>query len=135
MFRWNEAGNIWSGDKKLAVLTNPTELAFRKGNLKRHYPVEFNGETYPDVEAAYQKNKGYNDKAVLMTELIRIKFVTYPEILEAVIASGGESFLKACSHFTGSKNKYWEGNGFESKFICCLVGGLRQALPTYIMTQ
>jgi len=134
MFKWNEPGNIWSGDKRLAVLTNPTELAFLKGNLRKRYGIMFNDEAYADVEAAYKANKAYNDKAALMTELIRIKFLTYPEILEAVIASGGEKFLMVCSHFTGSKNKFWEGDGVKSKFIACLMEGFRQALPTYIMT-
>lgn len=36
-------GNIWSGSKTFAVFTNPTELAYRKGNLKHHYPIVFNG--------------------------------------------------------------------------------------------
>lgn len=130
MFRWNEPGNIWSGDKRLAVLTNPTELAFRKGSLRRHYGIMFNDEAYADVEAAYKANKEYNDKAALMTELIRIKFLTYPEIMEAVIASGGVEFLEACSHFTGARSKYWEGDGIKSKFICCLVEGFRLALST-----
>ena len=51
--------NIWSGCSIGigAALTNPTELAFRKGNLKNHYPVEFKGRVFRDAEAAYQNHK------------------------------------------------------------------------------
>jgi hypothetical protein len=40
-------------DPFLAALTNPTELARRKGNLPRSYPLkDKNGRMWPDSEAA-----------------------------------------------------------------------------------
>ena len=76
MFKFSP-GNIWSGSSQLAVLTNPTELAFRKGNLKHHYPVEYSGKTFADVEAAYKCLKGETkgDLALLMRNLMIIKFL------------------------------------------------------------
>jgi hypothetical protein len=119
-------GNIWSGSKTLAVFTNPTELAFRKGNLKYHYPIEWNGKVYPDVEAAYQKNKnlfdiGSKDRGDFVAELITIKFETYPILYETIKQNGGLRWLQSCSHWTSSKTKWWEGDGLKSLFIRCLI--------------
>lgn len=47
------AGNIYSGSRMLAVLTAPTELARRKGNLRNSYPVMLDWVEYADVETAY----------------------------------------------------------------------------------
>lgn len=58
--------NIWSGasDSFLASLTNPTELAKRKGNLKSSYPVtDKNGKVWADSEAAYKAFKSKNSNA------------------------------------------------------------------------
>ena len=54
-----EGINIWSGsDIGIgAALTNPTELAFRKGNIKNRYPVTFRGVNFRDAESAYQEYK------------------------------------------------------------------------------
>jgi hypothetical protein len=117
-------GNIWSGNRELAVLTNPTELAYRKGNLKKHYPIEYpevNGIKYPDVEHAYQEFKdGVEDKWDFMVDLIFIKLETYPEIFKALKESGGVEFLKKCSHHVYGKS-WWEGDGEDSPFISALI--------------
>ncbi len=34
-----------------------TELAYKKGSITRHYPVEFRGKIYVDAETAYQNAK------------------------------------------------------------------------------
>ena len=125
------AGNIWSGDRTgLAVLTNPTVLARRKGGLHRDYPIVFEGTQYADVEAAFQSVKrryGWPDltklKALMIT-LIRIKFETYPDIRETIEQSGGEAFLMQCSHrINGGR---WEGVGVASPFIQCLIEAYKQ---------
>lgn len=124
-------GNIWSGSKTLAVFTNPTELAFRKGNLRFHYPIEFNGIVYNDVEAAYQSNKfgSLNERAAFITELIIIKLKTYPIIADTIEFNGGVDWLEKCSHWTSAKNKgfkAWEGDGSDSLFIRCLIAAYKQ---------
>lgn len=123
---WLEPGNIWSGSKTLAVFTNPTELAFKKGNLKNHYPIVWNDTTYSDVEEAYHDNipERMCDRVNLITKLIEVKLKTYPIILNTIKANGGVVWLKKCSHWTNSKRKsfqFWEGDGDKSPFIRCLI--------------
>lgn len=125
------AGNIWSGSKTLAVLTNPTCLAKRKGNLQGDYPIQTDdGKVYPDIEAAYHElgdrgnhkhDMGY--MAGIMTCLMILKFKQYPRILQAVKDSGGEDFLCKCSHTVNGGR--WEGVGVRSEFIKCLVYAYR----------
>lgn len=119
-------GNIWSGSKTLAVFTNPTELAYKKGNLKHHYPIEFNKKKYADVEEAYHKHKEGSLKlrAELITVLIIIKFRTYPILMDTIKFNGGVDWLKSCSHHSGARSKSfqsWEGDGEKSLFIQCLI--------------
>jgi hypothetical protein len=123
-------GNIWSGSKTLAVFTNPTELAFRKGNLKYHYPITWNGTDYPDVESAYQQNKPETlaQRAKLITELIEIKLKMYIIIPAAIVHNGGTSWLHNCCHWTSSKSKVWEGNGNQSLFIRCLIAAYENTI-------
>ena len=60
---------ISSNAKGLAAeLTNPTELAKSKGNLTQSYPIEFNGKTYKDVEAAYQALKDKSESTTKPTK-------------------------------------------------------------------
>jgi len=129
-FRWKQPGNIWSGSKTHAVLTNPTELAFRKGNLRHHYPLNFGGRTYSDLEEAYQALKtGHEKNLDLMVALIIEKFQQHRDITEAVIRSGGADFLEKCSHFCGARTarfQWWEGHGCQSPFIKCLVQAFKQ---------
>ena len=116
------AGNISSGSKWLAVLTAPTELARRKGNLQNSYPVKAFDQVWPDVEKAYQTLKtGSNlERTALMTHLLCMRFEQYPAIGEAVRDSGGVEWLKQCSH-TVNGNTRWEGTGTQSRYICCLI--------------
>lgn len=123
---WLAPGNIWSGSKTLAVFTNPTEIAFWKGNLRNHYPIVWNNVKYKDVEEAYFNNRPStrNEQVELITKLIEIKFVTYPIIFNTIKANGGVEWLKKCSHWTNSKRKafrFWEGDGEKSPFIRCLI--------------
>jgi hypothetical protein len=121
-------GNIWSGSRTLAVLTNPTEMARRRGCLKHSYPIVYGGKPYEDVESAYKANCCGDNEArnELMTELIVIKFVTYPQILTWLSANGGIAFLRQCSHMTG--NQRWDGVGEGSRFIACLMAAYIKAL-------
>lgn len=118
-------GNIWSGSKTLAVLTNPTDLAFKKRNLKHRYPIIYEGKKYGDVEDAFQRNKHFGmpleARALLIVKLIKIKFKTYPFIFETIKFNGGIEWLNQCSHWTGSRNKTWEGDGVESLYLRCLM--------------
>ena len=119
-------GNIWSGDKRLAVFTNPTELAFRKGNLKRHYPVIYRGQQWPDIEAAYHAHKeglNFEQRQTLLTKLIGLKLLAYPDIFTVLQNSGGLAWIEQCRHYTGARTKgmhTWEGIGLDSAFIRCL---------------
>ena len=116
------AGNIWSGSRMLAVLTAPTELARKKGNLRKSYPVKAFDQEWPDVEKAYQTLKKGSDleRAALMTHLLYVRFEQYPQIGEAVRDSGGVAWLEECSHIVMGKVR-WEGVGRQSRFIRCLI--------------
>lgn len=115
-------GNIWSGDKLRAVFTNPTEIAFRKGNLKGHYPILFRDTLFKDAEAAYQTLKAEaSDKYQLCTAVLIAKLEQYPCITETIRENGGLDWLKQCSHHVNGRNPNWEGDGIESEFIRCLM--------------
>lgn len=120
-----EGINIWSGsDIGIgAALTNPTELAFRKGNIKKRYPVVFRDVNFPDAEAAYQKHKSRDlqESIEVMTEIIVCKLQQHPRLFEEITKRGGVEWLKQCRHIVGVRNSRWEGNGLESNFILCLV--------------
>ena len=122
-------GNIWSGNSKLAVFTNPTELAFRKGNLKNHYPITYLGKQYPDSEAAYQAHTR-NCKAdfekckAVCVDILIAKLEQYPALVETIWQSGGIDWIEKCSHIVGAKTsnfKRWEGCGGKSAYIDCLA--------------
>ena len=121
-------GNIYSGNRKLAVFTNPTELAFRKGNLRHHYPITFNGVVYADAEAAYQKTVyGRKDdfdfcKATCV-KVLEAKLKQYPIIFDSIKLSGGLKWIARCEHIVHARTsnfKRWEGVGRNSVFINCL---------------
>jgi hypothetical protein len=117
-------GNIWSGDKQLAVFTNPTEIAKRKGNLRNSYPVTFDGKEFKDAEAAYQTCgkdlKAHVDRLEsLMVAIITAKLIQHPQIQQALDDSGGSSWILQCRHEVNG-NPRWEGQGLDSRFIRCL---------------
>ena len=120
-----EGINIWSGsDIGIgAALTNPTELAFRKGNIKNRYPVTFRGVNFRDAESAYQKFKSpdMQESIEIMTEIIVCKLQQHPRLFEEITNRGGVEWLKRCRHIVGARNSRWEGYGLESKFILCLL--------------
>lgn len=111
-------------DPFLAALTNPTELAKRKGNLRRSYPVtDKTGRLWPDSEAAYKAFKTGDtphDERV-MVRIIKAKLLQHPELVQGIKARGETAFLEGCSHRVGVKNSRWEGRGRESRFIRCLI--------------
>ena len=121
-----EPGNIWSGSKTISVFTNPTELAFKKGNLSEHYPLKVNSRLYPDVETAYQIfTRHLKDDLKSCTEkciwLIQLKLRQYPILMEIIRENGGLFWIEKCSHFVGRKPPgRWEGVGLNSLFIKCL---------------
>ena len=119
--------NIWSGSNEMnglgAALTNPTELSFKKGKIKRHYPVIFNNKQFVDAEAAYQTYRtGYlePDKQI-MTAIIQAKLEQHPQLLSAITFRGGVRWLETCSHKVGVKDSRWEGKSRNSNFIVCLI--------------
>jgi hypothetical protein len=132
-----EGVNIYSGSKELnglaASLTNPTELSYKKGNIKKHYPVEFRGRKYRDAEAAFWKHaKGLNfeKQLELCTEIITAKLTQYPELVKAIDRQGGKAWLEKCCHFTGARSEVfrrWEGEGRNSAFIRCLIDAYERA--------
>lgn len=118
--------NIWSGtaDGRLAaVLTNPTELAKKKGRLVGSYPVTFRGSRFPDAEAAYQAHKRLTplaDREALMAEILAAKLEQHSKLAAAVERAGGEAWLATCSHVVYGRGG-WEGEKLESPFIWALV--------------
>lgn len=126
--------NIFSGTKDgplAAVLTNPTELAFVKGKLKKHYPVVWNGIEYPDAEAAYQHNKwkvenSQTARHALLSGIMEAKLRQHPLILEYVEKAGGIEWLKTCTHYVGSYESYWTGRGMQSGFIRGLIEAIER---------
>jgi hypothetical protein len=122
--------NIWSGssDGLLAALTNPTELAKRKGKLKQSYPViDKTGKTWADSEAAYKfyKTGDTQKDAAIMTRIIKCKLEQHPRLAQTIAVRGGEQYLIGCNHIVGVKNSRWEGVGEESLFIKCLIAAYR----------
>lgn len=116
-----KAGNIWSGDRNLAVLTNPTCLAKKKGNLVNDYPVVINNVAYPDAERAYQALKTLAiGKVAVMQMVLYQKLRQHPRIAETIKASGGHAFLEKCEHTINGN--WWEGKGMKSPFLQCLSG-------------
>jgi hypothetical protein len=119
---------ISSNSKGLAAaLTNPTELAKRKGNLTESYPVTFNGVTYKDAEEAYQKNKGkYKPEGLdkgstydLMVQILKAKLQQHPRLVEEIIKAGGQEWLSKATHQPTNKNTVWETGG-QNLFITAL---------------
>lgn len=121
--------NIFSGEKGLGgALTNPTELARKKGSIEEYYPVRYAARNWPDVETAYHVLKTENtvENDELMAELIAAKLRQHPTLMAQIEQRGGKEFLLLCSHFTGAKSeqaKSWEGQGLASRFIRNLVKG------------
>ena len=113
-----------STDPFLAALTNPTELARRKGNLLRSYPVtDKTGRVWPDSEAAYKAFKTGDtprDERV-MVRIVAAKLEQHPDLVAGIKERGGEAFLEACDHLVGVRGSRWEGKGRDSRFIRCLI--------------
>lgn len=127
--------NIWSGAKGLGgALTNMSERAKEKGNIKHSYPVVVNGVLFEDSEAAYQAMKRKDDAHFndgLMIDLIALKFKQHPKLQELVTQHGGVSWLGRCSHFTNATSpgfQSWEGQGASSRFIRNLMHGYQKSL-------
>jgi hypothetical protein len=125
-----EPGNIFSGERSArTVLTNPTELARRKGNLRHSYPVEIDGVVFPDAEEAYQTLKFYvenSDEARedLCVLIITAKLRQHPMLVEFILRNGGVRWLIQCRHQVSARSaafSYWEGDGLESAFIRCMI--------------
>ncbi len=108
----------------MAALTNPTELAKRKGNLRRSYPVvDITGKRWPDSEAAYKAFKTGDtprDERV-MVRIIAVKLEQHPELVTGIVERGGVALLERCDHLVGVRGSRWEGRGRESRFIRCLI--------------
>lgn len=124
-----------------AVLTNPTEIALRNGNLRKSYPVTFEGKEYIDAEKAYQMNKGkYNQEGKakgstyeLMVNILEAKLNQYPDIVAAVEKEGGINMLKNAVHQPTSKNTIWETGG-ENYFIDALVEAYNKVVSSTLTT-
>lgn len=128
---------ISSNAKGLAgALTNPTELAKRKGNLAQSYPVEFRGKTYVDSEAAYQALKGVTlegqertvDTYKLMVEIITAKLQQYPRLVSEITKQGGSQWILSSTHQPTKKNTVWETGG-KNWFIKALNEAYESTQP------
>jgi hypothetical protein len=114
-----------------AALTNPTELAKSKGNLKESYPVYFQwlnkeGEAedneFKDVEQAYQKLKDNSEAKTkpakensnnykLMVELIKAKLEQHPRLVSEITKQGGSAWILSSTHQPTKQNSVWETGG------------------------
>ncbi len=101
-----------------AALTNPTELAKSKNNLKQSYPVEFQGKTYKDAEAAYQalkstatKDEGPNNTYNLMVNIITAKLQQHPRLVTEITNQGGSNWILNSTHQPTKQNNVWETGG------------------------
>jgi hypothetical protein len=132
------AGEISSDSKGLlAALTNPTELAKKKGNLQESYPVEVRGQKFADAEAAFQslKPKGKMAKAeydaatdALMREILAAKFQQHPRLRQEVEKRGGKAWLETATHRAQDKN--WGGTGRQSRFVAALADAYVSLAPS-----
>lgn len=117
-------------DPFLAALTNPTEIARRRGNLSRSYPVvDKTGRVWQDSEAAYKAFKTgdtAHDERV-MVRIIAAKLEQHPDLVEGIEARGGRAFLEGCDHLVGVRGSRWEGRGTASRFIRCLIAAYKVA--------
>lgn len=129
-------GNIFSGERSArTVLTNPTELARKKGNLRFSYPVTIDGVVYPDAEEAYQRLKAglghfadMGEREALCARVIEAKLRQHGQLVEFITVNGGVQWLAQCRHFTHARTQAfaeWEGVGYESAFIRCLIKAYR----------
>lgn len=133
--------NIFSGEHGLGgALTNPTEMAKRKGCIDVRYPVTYHSRAYLDVELAYHVlatgNVDSDDE--LMANLIAQKFLQHQALLETVTGCGGVAFLEQCSHFTNARSasfQSWEGRGRESRFIRNLIAGYEKAMAGEVLVN
>jgi len=110
--------------------------------------IEYEGSKYKDVEHAYQtitKIEGtkrlkeeyvkedkpdYAKLEGLMADLIRVKFETYPELLEKIDNKGGLEFLLDSVHSPTDSKSYWEtkgGNGFIKALAKAYLTSNREA--------
>lgn len=106
-------------DPLLAALTNPTELARRKGGLSRPYlVVDKNGQRWPDAEAAYKAFKTGDTPrdGRVMVRIVAAKLRQHPELVRGIVGRGGVAFLERCDHRVGVR-----GSRLESRFIRCLI--------------
>ena len=132
-------GNIWSGNRKLAVFTNPTCLAKRKGCLRDDYPVVFNGIRFPDAEAAYQYfSRGIKRDTqacyALCEDVVAAKLTQHPRIALAIKKSGGVPWIARCSHWVFGNRANpgrWEGDGLDSGYLRCLARAYERVDVTY----
>jgi hypothetical protein len=134
-----EGINIFSGEPGLGgALTNPTEMAKRKGSIDIRYPVTYHSRAYPDVELAYHvlATGDADSDNELMANLISQKFLQHPELMTDVTNRGGVAFLAACGHFTNARSERaqrWEGQGHASRFIRNLIAGYEKALAGEVL--
>lgn len=135
-----EYTEISSNSKGLAgALTNPTEIAKRKGNIDKSYPITFGGVLYKDVEEAYQRlkdktearkkpNKENSRNYRLMVDLISTKLNQFPELTEAIKEQGGSQWIMDSTHQPTNKNTVWETDG-KNWFIEALNDAFQGVKP------
>jgi hypothetical protein len=123
---------ISSNSKGLGgALTNPTELAKSKGNIKNSYPIyyqwlnkdgEAQDQNFKDVEEAYQTLKDSSESKTkpsiensnnykLMVDLLRTKLQQYPELSDLITKQGGSAWILSSTHQPTSNNTVWETGG------------------------
>jgi len=146
----NKGVEISSNAKGLAAaLTNPTELAKSKGNIKQSYPIYFqwldkNGEVrdsnFKDVEQAYQKLKDNSEAKTkptkensnnykLMVDLIKAKLEQHPRLVLEITKQGGSAWILSSTHQPTKQNTVWETGG-QNWFIQALNDAYLSTQPS-----
>jgi hypothetical protein len=100
----------------------PFQRLGRKGKIKFHYPVVFEGQKFIDSESAYKRYKTGDmakDMAV-MKEIIVAKLQQHPRLFDAITTNDGVTWLEQCRHIVVD-NQRWEGLGRNSNFIVVLI--------------
>jgi hypothetical protein len=68
------------------------------------------------------------EREALCTRVIEAKLRQHPQLVEFITANDGVQWLAQCRHFTNARTQdfqEWEGVGFESAFIRCLIKAYR----------
>ncbi|NJO60314.1 MAG: hypothetical protein HC836_19195, partial [Richelia sp. RM2_1_2] len=78
-------------------------------------------KTSEQAPITYQKtSEQAMQKIASMTKILKAKLEQHPKLVSAIAKRGGVQFLENSTHISSSQDKFWDGNGKESRFIQAL---------------